>query len=579
MSPRKQIQDLIKQGRAILRTPRPAERQRKWRHWAERVGPAVQEISEGHRRRLELEFEDLVNDIKVLVELEDTLLHPVAEAHKPPVSPLATPSQDNAATAPPETPQHGEQVKVFLSYLTEDVKIAEVLKRELHALSERIVVFAAFDALRAGDDWKRQLGEEIEDADWFALIYTDPRKNWDWPIHEATTFEASKNRTDEHDRRLCCLHDTEDRPSPLSQYQSHKVDLFVADLVDDEDATRLKKTEFYKNSRLYSFLTELCQWPAANPIKTDLARSQDQLLAACDNVAEAFNNNRSDAIRDENYYPPRMELVVRPICDDATSAEVVRDGKVKFGPIAERLFGIRRPENMEIRWHEFKNTFTRLNEGILPPWFLQLEEAIIDALNGIEPRPIRFLMYSEFTNNFYRPIVTRQKYYLSGRRKIHIIFSVQSTLDFLAHEEHGIILATLIFGSRFRFEILEPFIKKLDKMAEEVELIDMVLDVKTQLEIIESDAAQHGLTDPKAVARVFRGRAKSAIESLFDEWQTIRHEIFEITNKSNEVDFDPAEARKVLLKIFKQSLIPLNNKFMDLASTRYRGLVEARFLK
>ena len=188
-------------------------------------------------------------------------------------------------------------------------------------------------------------------------------------------------------------------------------------------------------------------------------------------------------------------------------------------------------------------------------------------------------MYSEFTNNFYRPIVTRQKYYLSGRRKIHIIFSVQSTLDFLAHEEHGIILATLIFGSRFRFEIVEPFVNKLDKMADEVDLIDMVLDVKTQLEIIEGDAAQQGLTDPKAVSRVFRGRAKTTIEGLFEEWQTIRQEIFEITGQSNELDFDAAEARKKLLKVFKSSLIPLNDKFMDLASSRYRSLVEARFLK
>ncbi len=575
MSPRKQIQDLITQGRAILRTPRPAERQRKWRNWAEDVGPVVEEVSEAHRRRLELEFERLVNDIKVLVELKNSLVNPVDEGPTVPAPPPAEPSQQAAAPAPAP----GDKVKIFLSYLTEDVKIAEVLQRELQALSERIEVFAAFDDLRAGDNWKRQLGQELEDADWFVLIYTDPRKNWDWPIHEATTFEASKNNNDAHDRRLCCLHDTDDRPSPLSQYQSHKVDMFVADLMDDEKATELKKNDFYKNSRLYSFLSELCQWPASNPIKTDLARSREQLLNACDNVAEAFKNNRSDAIRDENYYPPRMELVVRPISDGATAAEVARDGKVKFGPIAERLFGIRRPENMEIRWHEFKDTFTEMNDDVLPPWFLQLEESIIDALNGIEPRPIRFLMYSEFTNNFYRPIVTRQKYYLSGRRKIHIIFSVQSTLDFLAHEEHGIILATLIFGSRFRFEIVEPFVNKLDKMADEVDLIDMVLDVKTQLEIIEGDAAQQGLTDPKAVSRVFRGRAKTTIEGLFEEWQTIRQEIFEITGQSNELDFDAAEARKKLLKVFKSSLIPLNDKFMDLASSRYRSLVEARFLK
>ncbi len=575
MSPHQQIEQLIKQGRAILRTPRPAERQRKWRNWAERVGPAIEAISETHRRRLELEFEDLVNDIKVLVELEESLRNTVTEPAETPAPVVSAPAEGPAAPAP----ARGETVKIFLSYLTEDIKIAEVIQRELHALSERIEVFAAFDALRAGDDWKRQLGQELENADWFLLIYTDPRKNWDWPIHEATTFEASKNKDDAHDRRLCCLHDTDDRPSPLSQYQSHKVDMFVPDLMDDEEATRLKREEFYKNSRLYSFLSELCQWPAGNPIKTDLARSRDQLLSACDNVAQAFNNNRSDAIRDESYYPPRMELVVRPIADGATSAEVVRDGNVRFGPIAERLFAIRRPENMEIKWHEFKTTFTQLNDGVLPPWFLQLEDAIIDALNGIEPRPIRFLMYSEFTNSFYRPIVTRQKYYLSGRRKIHIIFSVQSTLDFLAHEEHGIILATLIFGSRFRFEILEPFVNKLDKMADEVELIDMVLDVKTQLEIIEGDAAQQGLTDSKAVSRVFRGRAKKTIEGLFEEWQGIREAIFDITGQSNEVEFDAREARKKLMKIFKDDLIPLNDKFMDLASSRYRSLVEARFLK
>lgn len=577
MSPRDQIKDLITKGRAILRTPRPAERQRKWRNWAEDVGPIVEVISASHHRRLELEFEELVNDIKVLVQLEESLVVPGEEAPCAPAP--AKPVEKAADDAPPALPERGEKVKIFLSYLTEDVKIAEVLQRELQALSERIEVFVAFDALRAGDDWKRQLGQELEDADWFVLIYTDPRKNWDWPIHEATTFEASKNRDEAHDRRLCCLHDTDDRPSPLSQYQSHKVDMFVADLVDDEEATRLKRDDFYKNSRLYSFLTELCQWPASNPIKTDLARSRDQLLAACDNVAEAFKNNRSDAIRDENYYPPRMELVVRPISDGATAAEVARDGKVKFGPIAERLFGIRRPENMEIRWHEFKDTFTEMNEGVLPPWFLQLEESIIDALNGKEPRPIRFLMYSAFTNSFYRPIVTRQKYYLSGRRKIHIIFSVQSTLDFQAHEEHGIILATLIFGSRFRFDILEPFINKLDKMADEVDLIDTVLEVKTQLEIIEGDAAQQGLTDPKAVSRIFRGRAKTTIEGLFDDWQNIRQEVFEITSQSNEMNFDAAEARKKLLKIFKEALIPLNDKFMDLASNRYRSLVEARFLK
>ena len=579
------ITELIRRGRAILRTSTPARRQRKWREWAQEVESYANAEGVDLRRRLTLNYDTVVDDVEQLTLVAEAVETATpADAPAQPDSSAVEISVDSGTeegaqdTAAPRARSVDSEVKVFLSYLSVDESIARVVRNCLHALSDRVDVFAAYDDMRTGTRWKQQLNEEIAAADWFILIYTDPRKNWQWPIHEATSFEASNIKADSSDRRLCCLHDTEERPSPLSDYQNHIVDLFIPDLADDEETRGLKKKRFYEDSLIYNFFRNFCAYPEHDPLKSDLRRAEALIVSACHDIAEAFASNRTDDIRNENYYPPRLTVSIKP-SETMTSAEVVAASTLDVGPIAQRLFRITQQEDSALSWKEFKETILQLADDVMPRWIGQVEEALIDATNGIEPTPITALMYSQYTRRFYRPVIARQQYYVSGARNLLIVFSEQPSLDFSEHEEQGTILASLIVGSRFRFEFIDKELKALERADSEEQIFAKLLDIKGQIEEIEDESAQHGLLDPHAMTNLFKGQDKRRIEEMFSEWAEIRSVIFDTIELSKTPDFDANKAQMEIVHRVRKDLIKLNNDFMNIASSRYRELVRKKFVE
>ncbi|WDE06659.1 toll/interleukin-1 receptor domain-containing protein [Thalassomonas viridans] len=467
------------------------------------------------------------------------------------------------------------KVRVFLSYLTEDNHVAEVIKKELIGYDERIEIFKADDSLRAGVNYKTQLRDSLNDSDWLLLIYTNQNKDWQWPIFEGSYFLAA-NSTENEDSRLCCLYDSDKRPKPFSDYQSYKAEVYKPKLDDDEQINKYASKEFYHNSALFKFLVKFLSYPDEHPIRSNPLKCQDNLIASASRIAEAFLENRSNTVEKQYFYLPRLELTVKNTaeqwCDEGwLNVNVLFDSKSQM---------LLQTQESSMKWDEFKDYIVRVaGIGSPPLWLLQLEESVNIALTaGRNPAPLTALFYSQETKRFYRPQLSRVDKYLNGNSKFFIMLVEQLPSDFKKHEDLGFLLSGLISGGRFKFEFIDPLLVRLAKgFRTDSKFDECGQSMLDQIVSIEAEAAQHGLLDPAAMIEVFPEKDRRAIQALYDEWGEVRAKIFALISERENNHKTVEEVVAELINMLSGKVSALNIKFMRKATDVYARLVMERF--
>ncbi len=594
-----EVMVLVREGRDILRTRRPNERQRKWREWREQVKTVCETLNAAERPRLQLSFKAITQDITALDqwlidnsgEFDPPPPQTLPPHMPPPMSPetaevdagaaeddsAAESTNDGAKTLPGQR----QRTRVFLSYRSTDEKIARAVKQELESLDDRIDVFAAYDDLRRGGRWKQQLMEELKAASWFILIYTDPEMDWQWPIYEATTFEALHAGQSGGDQRLCCLHDTDARPKPLSEYQANRISLFQREQGDDEEVTELKKERFYEESAIFRFLRDFIQYPADAPLTSDIRRYEPRLVEAAHAISDSFVKNRQDSVTHSTYYPARIEITFRPERLKANGNGTIARGtsmaqaSVFLGPIAQSIF--RLANTGDLPWEEFRRNLSDEAQGQSLLWLEQLEEALLLAADGRRPDPVMATFYSVSNRRFYRPLLTRQEYYLSGKRTFYVLLVEQPPADFSQHEEQGILLAGLILGSRFRFEFIDRRVEQLKGELDDEDFRSLCANIKSQILAIESEAAQHGLLDRESLIQCFPRSDQETVSGWYEKWGAVREEVFAALDDEDAAVARQPQVTAQLLELLDDKLRAINVGFMRMGSQRYGELVHDAF--
>ena len=573
----REIERTIRDGQRILRTAKPNERQRNWRLWSERVNSLLTPLAPEVRPNLRLGFETLSQDLQELETLlRDRNRNALAQTGD--VINGRTQDQEAAPTNGAEPDDQEDNlntpVRVFLSYRSEDEKIAQVIKEELESLHERVEVFAAVDDLRTGAPWRLRLHEEIKKSSWFILLYTDAKKDWQWPIYEATTFEAVHAGRAASDRRLCCLHDTDERPKPLNDFQSRKIDSFIPNPDDDDDVHSLVREKFYQDTPVFRFLKDFISYPEGNPIARNNQRLTRRLVDMAEHICETFKKNRQDTKIREFYYPAWIDVTFDWTKNHGKSG-MLEDAVVSLGPIAERIFKIRQIE--EMKWPKFRDRFGEQADGDRPMWIRQLEDALLSAARGAEPDAITALMYSTWTRRFYRPLLTRQEHYLSGKRKFYVVLVEQPPSDFGQHEELGTLLAAIIYGSRFRFEFIDRRLKDLYAKDWAEEFVDLCTNIGSQIVAIEAESAQHGLLDQDALIGCFDNADRERVIGWYRQWHDIRKNLFAAIDRAKSEPKAHGDTRNLLIHMLEHDLRTINSQFMRVASSRYERLVHGAF--
>lgn len=139
-------------------------------------------------------------------------------------------------------------MKLFISHRHADVDTAKRIDAALNGLinpekatpsrSARHQIFLS-ERIRHGQNWLKQLHDELESSDYLVLIYTNPKDDWSWCMYEAGYFASLKETQVGKAREIYCLHHADlPGPNPLAHLQGTKVTpdevaMFVDGLVNN----------------------------------------------------------------------------------------------------------------------------------------------------------------------------------------------------------------------------------------------------------------------------------------------------------------------------------------------------------
>ncbi|MEW8026942.1 MAG: toll/interleukin-1 receptor domain-containing protein [Candidatus Thiodiazotropha sp.] len=563
------LKNILTEGETIARVPQPGLRQTRWKKWSNNIAETIREHPELKLNHLSRSFKSLNIDLAKLRDILNEFKHQDQTETK-----IIDPPQPNEMDVVAEEKKQNGKINVFISYKNEDTALAQIVKNRLTTLNfDRVKVFLAYDDIRAGEKWKKQLFEKLRQSDWLIMIHTDPDYDWEWPNREAVMFETMHMNRDGGDRRLCCLHATDHYPKTLNEFQHYKVDP-VEDEPTSSDLSQADIEALYKESRVYHFLENFISYPAINPIISNKSLAQPHLINAAKEIIVGFMDAQTDKIIDQRYYPPRMEIVLPPDTFKG-NPEISANTVLTLGDQSRRIF---RYANSSFTWDQFKHD--RINETpnqSQPRWLQELENRINIGAQDREPDPSFGVLYTEHLKRFMRPILTRQEIFASNKRKFYVLLIEQPPIDFSGHREMGKLLAVLIFGSRFRFDYLKPLfqqIASIKKIAEYNEFIHEKMDMITT---IESEAEQHGLTSPDDVVPIFDPSAQNEIRSLFYKWFEIRMKLWDIfehpPTHSKELD----RHRDQITEIHR-TLYEMNTTFLTHSIKRYAELLNSELI-
>ncbi|MET0070043.1 MAG: toll/interleukin-1 receptor domain-containing protein [Candidatus Thiodiazotropha sp.] len=563
------IQGILTEGETIVRIPQPGLRQTRWKKWSNNIVKTNEEHPELELNQLSRSYGNLTSDLITLRTILSEFKHGVGKQKKS-EEPVISEEKDSAAEA---NDQSG-QINIFISYKNQDTALAQIVKNQLTTLNfDRVKVFLAYDDIRAGEKWKEQLFDKLRKSDWLIMIHTDPDYDWEWPNREAVMFETMHMKSNGGDRRLCCLHATENYPKTLNDFQHYMVEP-IAEEHQSSDLSQADLEALYRKSRVYQFLENFINYPTDNPIISDKSLAQPHLINATKEIILGFMNTQTDKVIDQCYYPPRLEITLPP--DAANGKPKISDSTtIKLGDQSRRIF---RYANASCSWDIFKQD--RLDEAAnqgRPRWLQELEDRINTGAQDREPEPSFGVLYTEHLKRFMRPILTRQEIYASNKRKFYVLLIEQPPIDFSGHREMGKLLAVLIFGSRFRFDYLKPFFQDISNIKKVADYNDFIHEKMDTITTIESEAQQHGLTNPDDVVPIFNPSAQSVIRNLFYKWFDIRMKLWDIFEQPPTTSKELDSHRNQVVEIH-HTLYEMNTSFLKHSVKRYSELLNSELI-
>lgn len=117
----------------------------------------------------------------------------------------------------PENEKIDEKIG-FLSHKAKDGELAKQIANALTTVLRRVPVFLS-EHISPSDDWRKVITKNLNRADFFILLFTDPDDDWSWCLFEAGY--VARNDFSGNDRPIYCIHPHDvEPPSPLAHLQT-----------------------------------------------------------------------------------------------------------------------------------------------------------------------------------------------------------------------------------------------------------------------------------------------------------------------------------------------------------------------
>jgi hypothetical protein len=108
---------------------------------------------------------------------------------------------------------------VFFSHKLKDKHVAHSIKRLLTENTADVAYFVSED-IEKGDNWHKAITEQLDNARFLVLVFTDPDEDWSWCLYETGFFDALARAGTTKTRRIHCLHHPKTGPpKPIAHLQ------------------------------------------------------------------------------------------------------------------------------------------------------------------------------------------------------------------------------------------------------------------------------------------------------------------------------------------------------------------------
>jgi len=450
------------------------------------------------------------------------------------------------------------KLAIFVSHKNVDHGIAsqmvELLRQEG---SERVEIISFLDGSHHGKNYREWIEGNLDRANWYILIFTDPYENWDWCLYEAGYFKAQKFGTDAESgeadegdpNRLLCFHPGKRVPSPLEGFHTVSV---------QTDSTALEQfcEQFLDHAR-----PDLGSKARASKVEN----LKEGICNAFSFVPNRFYSKYIEIVTGD---PREIDPPVLP--DDAI---------VRGGDMMQYLFGV---ESGEYTWGDLVQNQPPGD----PRWQTQLVQSLKNVLSTGVAVPISGRVKCVGTSYNARPALIQVDQLSDGsyRSELHFVWEVGEEWANRCAKWVHVLLASINMTIRMRYEFIDKYANNvIFAISEEGNQI-FRKRVRNLLFDIYKEGEYRGVTNRQMLLQAFEDEGvRNHVAAYFDRWQTdIAPRLFQALGISieptewrepTETDFEDAEVQEI--ESCLSELREISTEYLRIAMHRYADLVSA----
>lgn len=435
-------------------------------------------------------------------------------------------------------------LNVFLSYASEDNKIAEALARTFRAAFVNAIDITMMGEFPGGLNWRRLIDESIVRTDVLIAIASGRLK----PSFSFTGFEIGSFSMSVRSQPKMAKFKNEDRrmipfavlarvPDVMNEFEGididptnlHDVRFDAKNIAEELNSLFKKDNRNSPDGKIYKLLCDvenIIIRVSGAGVAIDRTEERAQLLrgharSLCKEIFENMLN------REESVIQPKSKLIINlpPGWQHANKYELVEGASLRVEGPCYDAFGLRDGRGGKI--YEWKEFTSGIDDDIVFAWREALASLITSSQESgfIENNII--LAFNR--KKIFRIFVSRITSFYSDAAEFHIYI-----IEILRRKDYGdpattILLKAMEVGLVYRFMFLEDrsdFSKAMIMATPPRDLQRRVLDMVNGLSLLLQTTEEYGLNDPRTIIDIMGLDASQRLDDLYKDWETEKAKLY-----------------------------------------------------
>jgi TIR domain len=489
-------------------------------------------------------------------------------------------------------------IKIFISYASDDERIAEVLARTLRATFVNSIEITMMSDFPAGVNWRRLIDSSISQTDLLIAIASGRlRPSHSWTGFEIGSFSfstgiAPKMKRYQHlDRLMIPFAVLERMPSTLNEFEGIDIDRdALRDIrfdplnLPNELNGRVRPDGPHK--KIVSMLADLdnvVNRAGFEGSGSDI-RLQRERYDTLEKNAQALYLDVLGLMlsREMSVDYPKTKLIIRtqPSLQSGGVFDPVETAIIRIEGNGHEVFGLPEPHDQPIKWSELTS---RADEDIAFQW----------------RKALTSLMSSSKGSNF----IDDNSIISFNRKKVFRIFTAAVTsyysseieyqvyaVEILRHRDYGdpdttLLLKALEISLAYRFMFLEDtseFSPSIFRATRLDKLQGRASDLVDQLNLLLLTADQYELGEPKNIIKILGIPTSNEIDDKFRQWDKEKESLYQATRKLltlKSVDYSDSSEYVGKVQAFCQHTRQMNESYTAAVLEELDKRLEAQKLR